>query len=190
MNYLFFDTETTGLPINYKAPYTDSSNWPRIVQLSWILANDKGEIKAETDHIVKVDFEIPKSASQIHGITNEISNEKGIHINDILNSFLEDLKKTKILVCHNVDFDLTVLRSELYRNNLKHDIKLPTFCTMKNSTHYCQIPGNRGYKWPRLEELYKICFNKKLKNAHNSLMDVRATHKIFYHLKKEMVFSI
>jgi hypothetical protein len=34
--YLFFDTETTGLPKNYKAPVTDLNNWPRLVQLAWL----------------------------------------------------------------------------------------------------------------------------------------------------------
>jgi hypothetical protein len=35
--YLFFDTETTGIPNNYKAPASDSKNWPRLVQISWLL---------------------------------------------------------------------------------------------------------------------------------------------------------
>ena len=34
--YLFFDTETTGLPRNWKAPITDLNNWPRLVQLAYI----------------------------------------------------------------------------------------------------------------------------------------------------------
>jgi len=37
--YLFFDTETTGLPRNYKAPATDLANWPRLVQIAWLLAD-------------------------------------------------------------------------------------------------------------------------------------------------------
>lgn len=32
--YLFFDTETTGLPKNWKAPVSDLNNWPRLVQLA------------------------------------------------------------------------------------------------------------------------------------------------------------
>ena len=35
--YLFFDTETTGLPKNWKAPVTDLNNWPRLVQLAYLL---------------------------------------------------------------------------------------------------------------------------------------------------------
>lgn len=189
MKYLFFDTETTGLPVDYKAPYIDSLNWPRIVQLSWLIADDNGNIEKELDHIVSVDFKIPSTASRIHGITNKISKEKGIPIIDILSLFLSDLGGVEKLVCHNVDFDLTMVKSELFRNNLTHDFDLPTFCTMKKSTLFCKLPGNRGYKWPRLEELYSICFNKKLKNAHNAIEDVRATYKIFYHLKNELIFS-
>jgi uncharacterized protein YprB with RNaseH-like and TPR domain len=34
--YLFFDTETTGLPKNWKAPVTDLNNWPRLVQFAFL----------------------------------------------------------------------------------------------------------------------------------------------------------
>ncbi len=32
--YLFFDTETTGLPRNWHAPASDLANWPRLIQLA------------------------------------------------------------------------------------------------------------------------------------------------------------
>ena len=40
--YLFFDTETTGLPKNWKAPITDLENWPRLVQLAWLVYDNIG----------------------------------------------------------------------------------------------------------------------------------------------------
>ena len=40
--YIFFDTETTGVPRDYKAPTTDTQNWPRLVQLGWILMDSEG----------------------------------------------------------------------------------------------------------------------------------------------------
>ena len=43
--FLFFDTETTRLPLDYSAPSTDINNWPRLIQLSWII----------TTHIVLID---------------------------------------------------------------------------------------------------------------------------------------
>ena len=190
MKNLFFDTETCGLPNNYKAHFSETENWPRIVQLSWLIADGKGNILTESDYIIKVDFEIPKEASQIHGITNAVAAKKGELIKKVLESFLIDIEKTDRLICHNVGFDLPVLQSELFRNNLKHEITLPNFCTMRNSTNYCQIPGNRGYKWPRLEELYDFCFGKTIMDAHNAKADVRATYEIFYHLKNENVFEV
>ncbi|HET7116363.1 MAG TPA: hypothetical protein VFI29_07720 [Hanamia sp.] len=35
--YLFFDTETTGLPKNWKAPVADLNNWPRLSELHYKL---------------------------------------------------------------------------------------------------------------------------------------------------------
>jgi len=187
---LFFGTETSGLPSNYRAHYSETDNWPRIVQLSWLIADDKGEILAESDNIIQVDFDIPPEVSRIHGITNAIAAKKGLPITEVLQAFLDDIEKSDRLICHNVGFDLPVLQSELYRSGLKHEITHPNFCTMRSSTDYCQIPGNRGYKWPKLEELYSICFGEKIKDAHNAKADVRATYEIFYHLKKEKVFEI
>jgi DNA polymerase III epsilon subunit-like protein len=189
MKYLFFDTETTGLPLKYKAPYTEITNWPRIVQLSWLIADTEGTVIKESDYIIKVDFPIPAEASRVHGITNAIAESKGTMITEVLTDLLTDLNRVNRLICHNVNFDLPIVQSELYRHKLEHRIALPTFCTMQNSTDYCRLPGNRGYKWPRLEELYSICFGKKLMNAHNAMADVRATYEVFYHLKRERVFQ-
>ncbi len=190
MRNLFFDTETVGLPQNYRAHYSKIDNWPQIVQLSWLIADENGKVLSESDFVIKVDFEIPPAASRIHGITNEIADEKGVPISEVLGKFLKDLKKSDRLVCHNVGFDLPVIQSELFRNGFEHEIALPNFCTMQSSANYCRLPGNRGYKWPKLEELYKICFGKKIINAHNARADVKATYEIFYHLKNERVFEL
>ena len=42
--YLIFDTETTGLPLNWKAPLTDFNNWPRMVQLAWQIHDKTGDL--------------------------------------------------------------------------------------------------------------------------------------------------
>ncbi len=51
MLYLIFDTETTGLPKNYKAPVSDSENWPRAVQLSWQLHDHEGTLIDQKDFL-------------------------------------------------------------------------------------------------------------------------------------------
>ncbi|MBK7505078.1 MAG: hypothetical protein IPI52_08425 [Bacteroidetes bacterium] len=39
--FLFIDVETNGLPLSYNKHYTDIDNWPRIVQIAWIICDDK-----------------------------------------------------------------------------------------------------------------------------------------------------
>lgn len=186
---LFFDVETTGLPSNYKASYKAVNNWPRIVQIAWLIADSTGTIIKESDSIIKPEgFTIPLDVSKIHGITNEIAIEKGKDLSNILKEFLDDVKSINLLVCHNLNYDFPILQCELYRMKLDTKINQPKFCTMLESTDYCQLPGYYGYKWPKLEELYYECFNKNMKGAHNALADVRATYECYFHLEKEGVF--
>jgi DNA polymerase-3 subunit epsilon len=77
--YLFFDTETTGRPKDYKAPISDVDNWPRLVQLGYLIYDETGDQLSQGEFIVRPDgFLIPEEASNIHGITNEIANSRGL----------------------------------------------------------------------------------------------------------------
>lgn len=186
---LFFDVETTGLPKNYKAHYSEVNNWPRVVQLSWLVSDDMGNIINESDNIIKPEgFSIPLEASKIHHITDDIANEKGKDLADVLDDFLLNIEKSKLIVCHNIDYDMPIFQCELYRKNMNAKIIKSKFCTMKNSTDFCQLPGNYGYKWPKLEELYYECFNKEMLDVHNAMADVMATYECYFYLKKEEVF--
>lgn len=53
--YLIFDTETTGLPKSYKAPMTDTENWPRCIQIAWQLHNDLGQVIEHDNFMVQPD---------------------------------------------------------------------------------------------------------------------------------------
>ena len=70
MKYIFFDTETTGLPVDKaKSAIEYRNNWPDIVSISWIVAVDGVFIKKET-YIVKPEhWTIPDDSIKIHGIT-------------------------------------------------------------------------------------------------------------------------
>lgn len=70
--YLFFDTETTGLPRNWKAPVTDLNNWPRMIQIAWILCDTAGNRINTHSYIIKPEgFTVPVESSRVHGITTE-----------------------------------------------------------------------------------------------------------------------
>ncbi len=116
-NYLlFFDTETTGVPKNWKAPISDIQNWPRLVQLAWQLYDEKGYLKESKGVIIKPDnFIIPKEASNVHGITTEKAYVDGEDLVKVLCEFENKLKETNILIAHNMSFDEKIIGAEFYR---------------------------------------------------------------------------
>ena len=182
MKYIFFDTETTGLPHNYNAPYTDINNWPRLVQLAWIVY-DNNSIIARKNYLIKpIGFTIPQSATNIHGVSMANALENGHKIQSILNVFLEDTKDANALIGHNVEFDLKVVQAELYRLNIDNNFSGVTILdTMRLSTNFCKIPNKRyGYRYPKLIELYNILFSESFDNMHNAIADVEATAKCFW----------
>lgn len=189
--YLFFDTETTGLPKNHNAPLSDSRNWPRMVQIAWLLADEDGTEKYIRDYIIKPEgFVIPPQAVKIHGITTEKANEEGVQLESVLNEFALTINSAEMLVAHNFDFDVKIIGAEFIRKNISSRLfKKPFICTMKSTTNFCKIPGNYGYKWPTLTELYYTLFRSDFKEAHNALFDVKSLAKCFFELKRLNVFS-
>ena len=185
--YLFFDTETTGLPRNWKAPITDLNNWPRLVQIAWVLSDNSGKRIETKDFIIKPEgFTIPYEAAKVHRITTERAYKEGIDLAKVLNEFNDLISESDYIVAHNIDFDKMILGAELLRNNIKTTFfQKPKLCTMKSSTNYCKIPGNYGYKWPKLSELHIDLFGKDFEEAHDASADINATEKCFWEMRKK-----
>lgn len=186
IQYLFFDTETTGLPRDYNAPSSNLDNWPRLVQLSWLITDENGDITKKQDYIVYPEsFTIPTEVSILNGITTEKAKDVGTPIKTILDSFVSDLNSSTYIVGHNVDFDKKIVGAELIRLGEKDIMNSKeSFCTMKSSVDYCKIQGYYGYSYPKLQELYTKLFGIKFSDAHNSLADVSTTTKCFWKLRK------
>lgn len=184
--FILFDTETIGLPKDYKAPASADDNYPRLVQLSWLVVDSELNIISENDYIIEPDgFTIPVSSSKIHGITTEIALQKGCSLVDVLQKFIIDFKNSSKSIGHNIDFDKKVVASELLRVGMEDVISgSPSECTMMSTIDFCKIKGPYGYKYPKLNELYALLFNSDFEDAHNSMADIRATLKCYKELKK------
>ncbi|RLJ00088.1 MAG: 3'-5' exonuclease [Candidatus Aenigmatarchaeota archaeon] len=190
--YLFFDTETTGLPKDYKAPISELDNWPRLVQIAWLKYTDSGEKLLEKNYVIKPQgFIIPERASKIHGITNEMAMNEGVELKSVLIEFSEILNKSKTLVAHNISFDEKIIGAEFLRNDIQSNLlEIQKICTMKASMDFCKIPCRyRRYKWPNLSELHSILFNKPLLNGHDAMIDTTACAKCFFELKSRGVID-
>lgn len=185
--YLFFDTETTGLPRDWKAPVTDLNNWPRLVQLAYLHYDNNGNKISEGDFIIKPNgFTIPRDASNIHGITNEKAMAEGVDLQNVLGNFHNMINTTQVLVAHNMSFDEKIMGSELLRNGFQNTIpQKQKICTMESTTYFCNIPGFYGKpKWPKLSELHTKLFGYDFEEAHNAMIDINATAKCFWELKR------
>ena len=184
MKYLFFDTETTGLPKDYNAPYTDIDNWPRLVQLAWMVY-DYTTIVAQKSFIIKpMGFTIPDASTKVHGITTKQALEKGQKVETILKEFLTDAQDADAIIGHNIKFDIKVVQSELYRLNMDNRLgQIEVLDTMVLSTGYCKILNKQyGYRYPKLIELYNKLFSESFDNMHDAMADIKATAKCFWAL--------
>ena len=191
--YLFFDTETTGLPKDYDAPAADDDNWPRLVQLSWIVAEKDGIIVKKEDHIIKPSgFSIPLDAVAVHGITTEQAQREGDNLSYVLNLFARDCSAACLCAGHNVQFDKRVIGSEFLRLGRRDAVQyVPAADTMKSTKYYCKIEGRDGrYKMPTLQELYRHLFGRNFSGAHDSMSDVKATMECFFELVKRGVIVV
>lgn len=185
--YLFFDTETTGLPKNWKAPVTDLNNWPRMIQIAWILCDTDGNRIESANFIIKPEnFTIPVQASKIHGITTEKAIRDGVDLAQVLTKFNELVEEADFIVAHNISFDEMIVGAELIRKNIQSNFgRKRKLCTMKVSTNFCRIPGPYGYKWPKLSELHIKLFGEDFDEAHDAVVDINATEKCFWAMRKK-----
>ena len=189
--YLLFDTECNGLPQFYDMDVRMTNNWPNVIQLAWIVADEQGNILKRKSHIITPEgFEINDNVAALTGITTSRAMREGIELTTALSDFMSDVNNAQLLIGHNIDFDMKVVGCELYRNGMDYESLLSkkTLCTMKRSTYFCAIPNPRGkfndYKWPKLEELYRKLFNRPLTNAHDALADITATKECYFELRR------
>jgi DNA polymerase III epsilon subunit-like protein len=188
---LFFDTETTGLPKNWKAPVTDLDNWPRLVQLAYLVYDFDGNLIHSCNEIVKPNgFTIPLDASNVHGITTDIANQRGSKIEEVFELFSIHLKRAKVIVAHNMAYDEKIIGSEMIRLGLENILdSKEKICTMESTVDLCKFDGPYGYKWPKLEELHRFLFNHDFEGAHDALADIQATAKCFWELTQKSYFT-
>jgi len=207
MKYLVFDTETSDLPKTKIISPEKTHLYPYIVQFSYIIYDqDKNVMIKKFDQIIKLKpyNVISKDSTKFHGITNEISELKGVSLKDVLTEFISDIESIDFIVAHNAGFDLSMVMIELMRMIKEHEtnsiINLNlnnqlakiqglnnVHCTMRDSVDLCKIEkeNSRGkyYKFPTLSELHIKLFMVEPKNLHNSLNDILITLRCFIQMK-------
>ena len=189
--YLFFDTETTGLPKNWKAPLSALDNWPRLVQIAWLQFDSEERKISERSFIIKPEgFTIPHEAAKVHGISTERAADEGVELEMVLEELADMIKVSNLIVAHNMNFDEKIIGAEFLRSEIDNALfETKRLCTMKASTDYCGLQGNYGYKWPKLSELHIKLFGEDFEEAHDAAVDIRTCAKCFWELKRRGIIT-
>ncbi len=189
---IFYDTETTGLPL-FKEP-SEHPGQPHIVQLAAALVDlDTRETVASLDLIVRPDsWIIPYEVTQVHGITTEYAQAVGVPETLALSLFLEMWAGRK-RIAHNEPFDARIIRIAQHRaGELEHDLERwkagTAECTARLATPILKLPptpkmvaANRHHhKTANLGEAVQYFTGKPLENAHSALADVRGCIDVYF----------
>jgi len=191
--FFIVDVESNGLPKIANGNAEDLDNWPRLSQLSYGIYNDAGECLKFVDQYIKPEgWGFPDNDFfRQHADINK-NNELGRPVKEVLLELIDDRMSCDYTIGHNLYFDGMIIRSELFRAELKPEFKSKKYCTMMASTKLCNLPptpkmaaaGINRPKPPKLEELHNILFGCSFDGAHNSKSDVEATAKCFFELVK------
>lgn len=184
---IVFDTETTGL--------FQKGHIPRLVQLAWQAYDSQGTLLYAKDVLVKPDgFEIPFNATKIHGISTEQATEFGKPLAEVLTEFRTDLEAAQIPVGHNLSYDRDVLKPEFDKTFSSEETNpFDEFWYVDTMTpQSAEVTGietAKGFKLPKLSELYSALFNEGFDLAHNAAADVAATSRCFFQLIAQQAYT-
>lgn len=185
---LFFDTETTGLPVKGGLELQ-----PHIVQLAMMLTDKTGKIISSSNFLIRQNNIIPPDSIKIHGKTDEMCLKYGLTRKTALSMFMFFLDRAEILVAHNINFDVRMIENHLEREAMQDFPLIEKVCTQKIYTDKCKIPpteamkakGMKCFKAPRLEEAYQWRFGKMFDNAHDAMADVLACKDLYFSAMQE-----
>jgi len=170
---MFIDIETSGLPVKSMS-YEDDSPMKydnaRAIQLNMITCDRESfNIIDSKSYLIKSDG-FPIDNSHIHGITLEKSLTEGLEFDAVMSDFKKYLNNTWLVLAHNADFDINVLKNEL-KLHKNHDIldlldRVEIQCTMQLTKPMVGLLNKvGGLKNPSLKELYQKATNKTINPA-------------------------
>jgi DNA polymerase-3 subunit epsilon len=136
----------------------------RVVEVA-ILAMDGTSERLRWESLVQPRIPVPPFIRRLTGIDNAMLREAPSFIEVVRT--LETLTQDRIVVAHNVRYDMTALEHEFARTGLVFD--RPTLCTERLTRRL--VPSLPHYNLGSLCRYYGIPFNA----AHRALSDAEAT---------------
>lgn len=193
MNILFYDTETTGLPV--KGRDIPIERQPHVLQLGLSLYDSSRRPIFEISTLVHPeegeDFTISPEAYETHGITKEMVMDLGVRRKTAIGMLRFACGVADRAYAHNAQFDKKLLGYTCYRSGYGLPKQIASSgCTADLTTDILNLPptpkmiaaGFNKPKRPKLEECYRFFFDEELSGAHDALVDTRGCARVFFHV--------
>jgi len=157
---IVFDVETTGLSVIKDF----------IIQIGIVKIFADGRPNIERCRLIKPPISIPKEASDVHGITNEdVVNEPTFK--EIASGLIELIGDADFLTFNGNRFDIPMLMEEFERVDKPLNMVDRRTLDALRVFHYMEQRN--------LKSACKFYLNEDLKDAHNALVDAKATLRVF-----------
>ncbi|MGL5616497.1 MAG: 3'-5' exonuclease [Sarcina sp.] len=164
-NIVVFDVESTGTDIT-----TDE-----IIQIAAIKIDSKGNILDSYERFIKPNKSVGASA-KVHGFTDEFLQKNGLSKEEVLKEFRE-YTKDKIIVGHNVQYDINIFTSELSRANIGAPLFKGFYDTLDIYRRFYPASKEYDIKNYKLEHLSEV-FKTNHKPSHNAMDDITTTKEL------------
>lgn len=163
MRALIFDCETTGLT---STRLLRDQYQPSVIEFYGELVDlETGEVLETLEHLIRPLRPIPKEASEICHITDEMLVDKPT-FKDVAASIVSMIERAPLVISHNLSFDMEVLDIEAAR--LNYAIKWPRgLCTVEQTVW---LEGHRL----SLTKLHGYFFVESFSDKHRAKTDTEA----------------
>jgi DNA polymerase III epsilon subunit family exonuclease len=157
--FVFFDLETTGL----------SPRGCRIIEMAALRVGPEGAIAGSFQALVRINHPVPYFITRLTGITNTML-ARGERIESVFPRFCEFVGDLP-LVAYNASFDMSFLRAEATRQNIKLQNK--PVCAL--AVTRARVPGLSSYKLKLVAEHFGI----EKRQTHRALDDCEMGLRVF-----------
>ena len=161
---LFLKIDTTGFPTKAKFGYPSYDsiqdyNDARVVQVNALLCDRATFKPLDTISLIVRADDFTISNDKFHGISQDRSMHEGVEFEEVAHAVATMLESRPLILAHNAEFDLNVLRSEMVRHGLLEALEVvndtPALCTMQLTKSLLGLKDMNGnLKNPSLKELY------------------------------------
>lgn len=180
------DTETTGIVRDFRSP-----DAPYLASVTALIYDTEAQrVQSSFNTMIQPEgWEMPPEAGAINGLDDETLAAFGLPVRLVLPVVVELFRPVDLIVGHNISFDIRMLASALYRNDMIEDLESllakEVYCTMQESKSLVQAKNVRGHlKAPKLTEAYEFFFERQLDNSHSANADCVAALEIYLAIKQ------